>query len=110
MTLTYAQVATWLAGYVWGEDSPQDAANVIACIMAQDDWKYIDAVADKYAGAQAEPGPAAFSEGTGFALSALYECHDGPHQPSCPNRKEQCPICPPGQCPALAGGQCVGAP
>jgi hypothetical protein len=84
---TKAQVRTWLLGYAW-MGPPERDARIVECILAQDDWKYIDAVADQYAGAQEEPGPAAFSDGVGYALSALYECHDGPHQPGCPYHKD----------------------
>ena len=83
---TCEQVRQWLLAYAWAETTPEEKTAVVECILSQDDWKFVDAVADKFAGAQAEPGPAAFSEGTEFALSALYECHVGPHLPSCPSR------------------------
>lgn len=77
-------IQEWLVKYAWAQDTPEAKQAVADCIMAQDEWKYIDARADQYAGAQFEPGPAAFLEGQEFALSALYECHTGPHRPTCP--------------------------
>ena len=88
LDLTKAAIRQWLLDYAWAEDTQAAKEAVVECILHQDDWKYIDALADKFAGAQEEPGPAAFDEGTGFALSALYECHDGPHQKTCPNYRD----------------------
>lgn len=79
-------IREWLLGYAWAEDSQEAKEAVVDCIMAQGDWRYLDARADRYAGAQWEPGPAAFSEGVQFELSALYECHDGPHTEQCAER------------------------
>lgn len=72
-----------LLAYAWAEDSDKAKAAVVDCIMAQDDWPHVTALADSFAGAQFEPGPEAFAEGIGYAVSALYECHDGPHLPAC---------------------------
>jgi hypothetical protein len=80
-----ALVRGFLLAYAWAEDSDDAETAVVACIMAQDDWRYVDTLADRFAGAQAEPGPEAFAEGIGYALTALYECHAGPHLPTCPN-------------------------
>ena len=80
-----AAVRAWLIRYAWADDTMDAKERRVACIMAQDEWRFIDAMADKFAGAQFEPGPEAFSEGQGFALSALYECHDGPHLETCPS-------------------------
>jgi hypothetical protein len=85
---TREQVRNWLLKYSWLGPKERDE-RIVDCIMSQDGWKSIDAVADKYAGAQNEPGPAAFAEGTEFSLSALYECHDGPHLDTCPDHKEE---------------------
>lgn len=76
-------VRAWLANYM--KPGAESAAE-IDCIMSQDNWRYIDALADKFAGAQFEPGPQAFSEGVEFALSALVECHEGPHTGPCPSK------------------------
>lgn len=83
--MTKNQVHDWLIDYVWAEDTQDAKERVIGCILSQDGWQYIDAKAEQFAGAQWEPGPAAFDEGVGFALSALYECHDEPHLPTCPD-------------------------
>ena len=63
-TLNKEQVRAWLLDYAWLDDTPEEKAAEVDCILAQDGWQYIDAVADQYAGAQNEPGPAAFDEGT----------------------------------------------
>jgi len=86
MQMTEDAVRAWLIKYAWLGDADRQKREV-DCIMSQDGWKYIDAVADQFAGAQEEPGPVAYSEGVEFALSALYECHDGPHLPTCPYAK-----------------------
>jgi len=85
--LNKEQVRTWLLQYAWMPDTSEQKAAEVECILAQDGWQYIDAVADQYAGAQNEPGPAAFDEGTQYALSALYECHSSPHTDKCPRRR-----------------------
>lgn len=74
-------IRAWLKAYL--KPGAESAAE-IDCIMAQDNWMYIDALADKFAGSQWQQGPEAFSEGVQFALSALVECHDGPHTGACP--------------------------
>lgn len=56
--------------------------------MAQEGHKYVDEVAEQFAGAQFEPGPEASAAGHEFALSALYECHDEPHLPTCPRKRD----------------------
>lgn len=78
-------VRNWLLGYAWAEQSQQDKVAVVNCIMAQGEWKLMDIVADRYASAQWSPGPTAFDDGVGFALSSLYECHRGPHTQDCPS-------------------------
>ena len=77
-------IREWLLGYAWLGDADYQRREV-ECIMSQGDWKYIDARADQFAGAQWEPGPKAFSEGIEFAMSELYECHAEPHLATCPH-------------------------
>jgi hypothetical protein len=86
MQLTESQVRQWLLDYAWLGTADAQALEV-ECILAQDGWQYIDAVADKYAGMAEVPGPEAFDEATKFALSALYECHDEPHLETCPRKR-----------------------
>jgi hypothetical protein len=81
---TREQVKTWLLEYAW-LGSPQQQAAEVECILAQDDWKFVDVRAEKFAGQAEVPGPEAFDEAYGFALSELYECHDGPHIDTCPH-------------------------
>jgi len=68
----------------WLADNYNISAEETECIMAQDEWKFIEARAEQFAGAQWETGPEAVAAGNEFALSALVECHDGPHLPTCP--------------------------
>jgi hypothetical protein len=84
---TREQVREWLRKYAWAENSERDKDMVVECIMMQDRFRYLDVLADRYASAQWEPGPEAFAEGVEFEMSALYECHTGPHIPVCPNYK-----------------------
>jgi len=79
-------VRAWLLSYAWNESSDAEKRAIVDCIMAQDDWQFIDSVADAFAGASSVPGPEAFHEGQQYALSALYECHEGPHTSDCPSR------------------------
>lgn len=82
--MTRDEVRQWLLAYAWMGTADEQAREV-DCIMAQDGWHYLAEHADRYAGAQAEPGPQAYAEGHGIALSGLYECHDAPHLPTCPH-------------------------
>lgn len=77
------QVRAWLTDYAW-LGTPEERAGEVACIMARDGWRYVDVVADQFAGSQEQSGPDAFDEGVQYALSALYECHEGPHLLVCP--------------------------
>lgn len=87
MAFTENEIRDWLTAYAWmGTDD--DKKRTVDCIMAQDDWKYIDGVTERYASMAEDPGPQASMDAHGFALSALYECHDGPHADSCPERRE----------------------
>jgi hypothetical protein len=83
--LTEAAVREWLMGYVWLDSHQPVKQQVVDCIISQGQWQHISARADQFAGAQEEPGPKAFAEGTQYALSELYECHSGPHQKTCPD-------------------------
>lgn len=81
---TKAAARKWLLDYAW-LGTPAEQAREVECVLAQGGWKYTEDVADQYAGAQETGGgPEEFTEGMGFALSALYECHDEPHLPTCP--------------------------
>lgn len=86
MQLTKEQVEEMLLAYAWAGDAESQKREV-ECIMAQNEWELIEVQADKYAGAQFEWHPGLMDEATGWAVSALYECHDGPHLKTCPNWK-----------------------
>jgi len=79
-------IRAFLLEYAW-LGTPEEQEREVECIMHQDGWRFVDAWADQFAGAQQEPGPQAFQEGLGFAISALYECHEGPHLSTCPRNK-----------------------
>lgn len=85
MALTKDQVRDWLLAYAW-LGTAEEKAREVECILSQPaaDGDLIDAVTEKYAGMAEVPGPAAVSDAESFALSALYECHEGPHLPTCP--------------------------
>lgn len=57
---------------------------LVDCILAQDDWQFLDAQTEHYAGQAWDPGPESYKQAREFALSALVECHDGPHINGCP--------------------------
>lgn len=81
-----AKVRNWLLNYAW-LGTPEEQIREVECILAQNEWQFTEDVADKYAGAQETGGgPQEFAEGVEFALSALYECHDEPHLPTCPRK------------------------
>lgn len=82
------QIREWLLNYAWSGDEDRQRREV-DCIMAQGGWEYIDAQAERFVGQAWDPGaPGVLDEATEFALSALYECHDKPHIPTCPYYKE----------------------
>jgi hypothetical protein len=84
---SFVAVYDWLMKYAWNEATDAERSAKVNCILSQDDWRHVDAVADKYAGQhESGGGPEAFTEAMGYALSALYECHDGPHTSDCPTR------------------------
>jgi hypothetical protein len=80
-------VRVFLTGYAWLDDTDEEKQREIDCIIAQGGWEFASALADKFAGAQFEPGPEAFADGMGMALTGLYECHDEPHLPACPRNR-----------------------
>lgn len=82
--MSEAQIREWLLAYAWSGDEAHRQGEV-DCIMSQPDWKYIDALAEKYVGQAWDPGAeGVLDEATEFALSSLYECHEAPHIPGCP--------------------------
>jgi hypothetical protein len=59
----------------------------VECIMSQGEWEHLDARIDRTQGQAFDDKQA--EEASGFELSALYECHDGPHLLACPRYKRQ---------------------
>lgn len=82
------EVRVWLQGYAWAEDTQEEKDAVIECILSQDDWKYISTRADQFDDAWADSGEEQDVSGEEFALSSLYECHDGPHLATCPSKHD----------------------
>ena len=85
MNTTKAKIRAWLLDYAWN-GTPAAREAEVACIMAQDDWKYIDARIERSMGQWSGEGDHAQTllDAEEFALSSLYECHEGPHLPTCP--------------------------
>lgn len=82
--MTKDEVKAWLHNYM----DPNDLGvpnSVVDCIMSQDDWQYVDVWAGRYMDAQFgdEDPEEVKKRAKEFALSALYECHDGPHLDTC---------------------------
>lgn len=74
------KVREWLLDYAWSGTADEQRREV-DCIMSQDGWKYIDASAERFRAMANDDEQA--KEAIGYALSALYECHSGPHQVTC---------------------------
>lgn len=85
MTVNQEAIKTWLLGYAWLGSTEERAAEV-ECIMAQREWEYLDARVEHLLGQRSGERTVEedLSEAEGMALSGLYECHDGPHLPTCP--------------------------
>lgn len=82
-----AKVKAWLLDYAW-LGTAEEQAREVDCIMAQDDWRYLDAQTERYLGQASGEEADAPSEAAAFAISALYECHDGPHLDTCPRKRD----------------------
>lgn len=80
--MTKDEIRAWLLNYAWVGTAEQQTAE---CIMAQDGWRHLSAQTEHFAGMAESPGPEAYAEAHEFALSGLYECHDAPHLPTCPD-------------------------
>lgn len=82
MEYTAESIRKWLLTYAWA-GTPDERAAEIDCIMAQDGWKHLAARVERIRGQAWDAEQA--TEAEEFELSALYECHDAPHLPTCPN-------------------------
>jgi hypothetical protein len=81
--LTKESIQTWLLNYAW-LGTAEERVREVECIMSQDDWEFIDARAEQLMSQASGEETDLVGEATGFALSALYECHDAPHLSTCP--------------------------
>jgi len=85
--MTEQEIRAWLLDYAWLGNAEEQAREV-ACIVAQDSWRALEVRSDYRAEIVAEAGEKPYdqvlADAHGMELSALYECHDGPHLESCP--------------------------
>jgi len=79
--MTEDEIRAWLLAYAWDGTDEEKAANV-ECIIDQGEWKHLSARVEQFAGMAVDERQA--TEAEGYALSALYECHEGPHIHECP--------------------------
>lgn len=88
MSLTKTKVRKFLLAYAWLDDTDEEKAAEVECILKQGDWKYLEDRADMRAGAsETGGGPKEFTDAVGMELTALYECHDEPHTRMCPRNE-----------------------
>lgn len=82
---TREAVRAWLLDYAWLGNAEEQAAEV-ECILAQDEWQHLSGRVDHLMGQRSGENTVEQDHDTAveFALSALYECHTGPHLPTCP--------------------------
>lgn len=83
--MTEQQIRDWLLGYAWlGTEDEQ--RREVDCIMAQGHWKHLSGREEHLLAQRSGENPLEQDQADAheFALSALYECHEGPHQPTCP--------------------------
>lgn len=81
--MTEDEVREWLLRYAWlGE--PDERRREVDCIMSQDNWRYLEARKEQLRGQASGEETNLEEDVNGFALSALYECHGGPHLTTCP--------------------------
>lgn len=83
--MTEDQIRAWLLEYAWlGNEDRQ--RREVDCIMSQDDWRYLEVRKEQLRGQASGEETNLEAEVDGYALSGLYECHDGPHLETCPRR------------------------
>jgi len=81
--MTEDEIRNWLLAYAW-LGNEEDQVREVDCIMSQDDWKYLEARKEQLRNQASGEEADLEAEVDGHALSALYECHDGPHLDTCP--------------------------
>jgi hypothetical protein len=81
--MTREKIQAWLRDYAW-LGTPEEQEREVTCIMAQDDWKHLEARKEQLRGQASGEETNLEEQVDEFALSALYECHDGPHMDTCP--------------------------
>lgn len=85
--MTKDEVRTWLLWYAWLGTSDEQTREV-DCIMSQDDWKHLEVRKEQLRGQASGEETNLNEEVDGYALSGLYECHDGPHLATCPRNRD----------------------
>lgn len=94
VTVDREQVQEWLLNYAW-MGTPDTRAREVECIVSQGEWQHLSAREEQLRAQASGDETHLEADVHGHALSALYECHDGPHLPTCPHHKGD---------PAQAGG------
>lgn len=84
---TEAAIREWLLRYAW-MGTEEEQAREVDCIMAQGEVaSIVDGLTERFAGMANDDSQRL--EAHEFALSSMYECHDGPHLETCPHYKPQ---------------------
>jgi len=81
--MTEEQIRAWLLDYAW-LGTPERQRREVDCIMSQDDWKHLEVRKEQLRGQASGEETDLEEQVDGYALSGLYECHDGPHLDTCP--------------------------
>lgn len=84
--MTEEQIREWLLWYAWLGTEEQQTREV-DCIMSQDGWRYLEARKEQLRTQASGEETNLEDQVDGYALSGLYECHDGPHLETCPRRR-----------------------
>lgn len=80
--MTRNAIREWLfSNYLSDTD---DNRRLVDCIFTQSEWRYIDARREQALSQWSGEGEPPIDEALGFAITALVECHDGPHTAACP--------------------------
>jgi hypothetical protein len=81
--VTKQEIQEWLVRYAW-LGTPDAQEREVACIMSQDDWTHLEVRKEHLRGQASGEETNLEEDVTEHALSALYECHGGPHLDTCP--------------------------
>jgi hypothetical protein len=84
---TEDQIRKWLLDYAWF-GTEETRVHEVNCIMAQNEWKNLDVQVERFMATRSGEETIEYDsiEASGWALSALYECHMEPHIDECPHK------------------------